>query len=287
MSGKGLEMSENQKSLAYQGGQIAYHERGEGPPLFMLHGSGPGVTAWSNFSGNLPVFAQHFRCIAPDLPGYGASTGVVGDPFEGTLKAVLHLMDELGVERAHLIGNSFGGMIAARLAAANPDRVNRLVSIGGVGVAIFNPFPFEGIERLAEFVENPTRDQMIRWLRSMVYDKSLVTDELIESRFNSATQPTALETNRKIYSREGLAGLARAMAGPDAVQYFAYLPKIQAPTLLAWGRDDRVTPLDGSLVPLRLIPNAELHVFPKCGHWAMIEQKAAFESVVTAFLKQS
>jgi len=282
-----MTMSTPDKSVRHGEGQIAYHEMGDGPPLLMLHGSGPGVTAWKNFGRNLAVFAEHFRCIAPDLPGYGASSPIVGDPFAGTIDAVLHLMTELGIQRASLIGNSFGGLISARLAAAHPDRVNRLVTIGGIGVPLFNPFPYEGVERLAEFVENPTREQIIKWLRSMVYDKSLLTEELIDERLESATEPVALETNRKIYSRVGLAAIAEAMSGPEAVQNFAYLPKIQAPTLMTWGRDDRVTPLDGALVPLRLIPNCELHVFSKCGHWAMIEQKAGFESVVLAFLRQS
>jgi pimeloyl-ACP methyl ester carboxylesterase len=277
-------MTEPRKQVAFRGGHIAYHEMGKGEPLLMLHGSGPGVTAWLNFSGNLPVFAEHFRCIAPDLPGYGRSSSIDGDPFGGTIEAVVHLMDELGIERANFIGNSFGGLISARLAAAHPDRVRRLVTIGGVGVPIFNPFPYEGIQRLGDFVAEPSRERIMAWLRSMVFDQAMVTEELIELRMKTAGDPKALETNKKIYSKEGLAGIAAAMSGPDAVQNFAYLPKIEAPTLLAWGRDDRVTPLDGALVPLRLIPNAELHVFPKCGHWAMIEQKSAFEAVAKAFL---
>lgn len=279
-------MTPDQKTVLYAGGQIAYHEAGQGEPLFMLHGSGPGVTAWMNFSGNVPVFAEQFRCIVPDLPGYGNSSPIQGDPFAGTIEAVVGLMDALGIARARFIGNSFGGLISARLAATYPDRVDRLVCIGGVGVPIFNPFPYEGIERLTDFVEQPTRELIVRWLRSMVYDKSILTDELIDMRFRSATNPAALETNRKIYSREALAAIAAGMGGPDAVQSFAYLSKIHAPVFLAWGRDDRVTPLDGALVPLRLIPNAELHVFPKCGHWAMIEQKAAFESAVLAFMQR-
>jgi len=279
-------MAQERKTVPYAGGQIAFHDVGQGDPLFMLHGSGPGVTAWMNFAGNVPVFAEHFRCIVPDLPGYGNSSPIQGDPFAGTIDAVMALMDALGIARARFIGNSFGGLICARLAADHPDRVDRLTCIGGVGVPVFNPFPYEGIERLAEFVEQPTREQITRWLRSMVYDKAIVTDELVDLRFKSATDPVALETNRKIYSRENMAARAAGMAGPDAVQNFAYLPKIQVPVFLAWGRDDRVTPLDGALVPLRLVPNAELHVFPKCGHWAMIEQKAAFESAVLAFMKR-
>jgi len=277
-------MSDAQKIVRYGAGQIAYHDVGEGAPLFMLHGSGPGVTAWLNFGNNLPVFAKRFRCIVPDLPGYGASSGIEGNPFEQTIKAILFLMDELGIDKAAFVGNSFGGLMAAQLAAHHGERVTRLVTIGGIGVPLFNPFPYEGIERLADFVEKPTREQIVLWLRSMVYDKSLLTDELIDLRMRTATTDEALATNRKIYSRENLAAMAAGMAGPDSVQNFAYLPKIQCPTLLTWGRDDRVTPLDGALIPMRLIPNVELHVFPKCGHWAMIEQKEAFERTVLAFL---
>lgn len=279
-------MTRPTKTVAFRDGTIAYHEAGQGEPLLLLHGSGPGVTAWLNFGANLPVFAEHFRCIAPDLPGYGESTGIAGDPFAGTIEAVIALMDALGIERARFIGNSFGGLIAARLAAAHPDRVARLVVIGGVGVPLFNPFPYEGVQRLADFVAEPSRERVVSWLRSMVYDQSLVTEDLIAQRMATAGDPKVLETNRKIYSAEGLAAIAANMSGPNAVQSFAYLPKIEAPTLLTWGRDDRVTPMDGALLPLRLIPNAELHVFPKCGHWAMIEQKAAFEAVVTAFLRR-
>jgi pimeloyl-ACP methyl ester carboxylesterase len=65
---------------------------------------------------------------------------------------------------------------------------------------------------------------------------------------------------------------------------WAMMHKVTAPTRRTWGRDDRVSPLDMALIPMRTIPNAELHVFPNCGHWAMIEAKAAFEAVVLAFL---
>lgn len=279
-------MSANAKTVSYGEGQISYHEAGSGAPLLLLHGSGPGVTAWMNFSGNLPVFGEHFRCIAPDLPGYGASSAVPGHPVDGAVAAIIHLMDQLGIERAHIVGNSYGAIIAARLAAAHPGRIDRLVTIGGIGVPIFSAFPYEGIERLVEFVENPTREQIVAWLRSMVYNPAIVTDELIDMRFGVATEPDAQESNRRMYSRAGIEGIAAAMRGPDAVQGFAHLPKIMAPTLMTWGRDDRVNPLDGALLPMRLIPNCELHVFPNCGHWAMIEQKAAFEQVVSGFLRR-
>ncbi|OCC24961.1 alpha/beta hydrolase [Croceicoccus estronivorus] len=279
-------MTAQPKTMAYGEGQISYHEMGEGEPLFMLHGSGPGVTAWMNFGGNLPVFAEHYHCIAPDLPGYGGSTGIPGDPIGEAAKAVLHMMDQMGIGSAYLLGNSYGAMVAARFAADYPDRIRKMVTIGGIGVPLFSTFPYEGIARLSEFVENPTREQIVAWLRSMVYDPAIVTEELIETRLATASEPAAQETNKRMYSRAVLDAIAGAMRGPDAVQGFAHFPKIQAPTLMTWGRDDRVNPLDIALLPMRLIPNCELHVFPRCGHWAMIEQKDAFEQVVLGFLQR-
>lgn len=123
----------------------------------------------------------------------------------------------------------------------------------------------------------------MQWLRSMVHDPALLTDELIEERWASATDPATLEASRRIYGRQAMAAMMAAQAHSDQ-PIWAALHKVTAPTLLTWGRDDRVTPLDNALLPMRTIPKAELHVLPDCGHWAMIEQKAAWESTVLAFL---
>jgi pimeloyl-ACP methyl ester carboxylesterase len=122
------------------------------------------------------------------------------------------------------------------------------------------------------------------WLRSMVYDQNLITPELLEERFVQATEPITLATTRRLYSRAGVKALAESVQGPNAADSFAHLARIQAPTLICWGRDDRVSTLDRALIPMRLIRNAELHVFANCGHWTMIEQKTKFERVVVEFL---
>lgn len=272
--------------VTFNGGTICYHERGDGFPLLMLHGSGPGVSAWVNFGNNLDAFAQGYRCVAPDLPGYGGSSGVEGDPIGGAVEAVLHLMTQLGIDKAHFIGNSFGAVIAARLAADHPDRIGKLVTIGGIGVGIFSSFPSEGIERLVDFVEDPTRQKMDAWLRSMVFDPAVLSESLVEHRYAAATNPASIETNRRIYSRAAIGAVAAFHRGPNAVDTFSYLARINAPTLITWGRDDRVNPLDGAMLPMRLIRNCQLHVFPDCGHWAMIERKADFEKVVKCFLEE-
>ncbi|WP_280469055.1 alpha/beta fold hydrolase [Nocardia cyriacigeorgica] len=272
------------REVRTEAGVLRYHEAGEGAPLLLLHGSGPGVTGWRNFRGNLGVFAENFRCLILEFPGFGVSDDFGGHPMVTALEAVGRFVDALGLDRVDIIGNSMGGGVALNYAIAQPDKVGKLVTIGGIGKNIFSPGPGEGIKLLQEFTENPTRARLIEWLHSMVYDPALVTEELIEERWTQATDPETLDSARRMYSKAAFTAMVRAMEASDAPPPWAMLHKVKAPTLLTWGRDDRVSPLDMALIPMRTIPRAELHVFPNCGHWAMIEQKEAFESAVRAFL---
>lgn len=275
------------KRIRLPTGAVHYHELGSGPCLLMIHGSGPGVNGWTNYHQNLENFSRHFRCIVIDLPGYGESDAVAGDPVTTCIDAVPAFLQALQIERCHILGNSLGGIVGSHVAAQHPQRVDRFVSIGGIGINLFTVFPGEGLNLLTAFAENPTRERLETWLRSMVFNQDLITEELIEQRFRLAMEPTTLATTRDIYSREAIGRIAEFRRGPNAAQVIEHLPMIQAPTLVTWGRDDRVSPLDISLIPMRLIPRCELHVFPQCGHWAMIECKTAFEAVVNSFLQLS
>lgn len=272
------------RELETDQGVLRYHEAGEGPPLLLLHGSGPGVTGWRNFRGNLPALAEHFRCLILEFPGFGVSDPTEGHPMVTAPVAVERLLDGLGLEQVDVIGNSMGGIVGTRFAMDHPERVRRLVTIGGMGRQIFSPSPGEGINLLMDFTEEPTRERLVRWLDSMVYDRSLVTEELIEERWTQATDPRTLESARRMYGRQALAARTAQAAVSDDAPYWAMLHKVRARTLITWGRDDRVSPLDMALLPMRTIPAAELHVFPDCGHWVMIEQKEAWESAVLSFL---
>lgn len=267
-------------------GVLRWHRMGEGPPLLFLHGSGPGVTGMRNFAGVLPAFARHFECFVLEFPGFGVSDPVDAHPMQAAVQAVKDFLDGQGLERVDIIGNSMGGMAAVQIAIALPERVRRLVTLGGMGLGIFSSFPAEGINLLVEFTEDPTRERLRQWLSSMVYDQDLVTEELISERWEQATDPQTLASARRMYSRAAMKALSAQPADPQTVPAWAQLHRIKARTLLLWGRDDRVTPLDGALIPLRTIPDVELHVFPQCGHWAMIEQQEAFESTVLAFLNR-
>jgi len=274
------------REITTDAGVLRYHEAGpiDGPPLLLLHGSGPGVTGWRNFRGVVATFAEHFRCLILEFPGFGVSDDFGGHPMITALDSVVRFVDALGLDTVDIVGNSMGGGVALNFAIAHPDRVRRVVTIGGIGRNLLTPGPSEGIRLLQEFTEEPTRDRLVRWLHSMVYDPATVTDELIEERWSHATDPQTLAGARRMYSREAFTQMMKVMESSKGPQPWAAMHRVTAPTLITWGLDDRVSPLDMALIPMRTIPNAELHVFPNCGHWAMIEAKEAFESTVLAFL---
>lgn len=283
------------RELPTDQGVLRYHyaepdsDPASAPPLILLHGSGPGVTGWRNYRGNLAHFARTHRCYVLEFPGFGVSDPVEGHPVLTAGASVIRFMDALGIDRAAMIGNSMGGVVGMNLAIRKPDRVERLVTIGGVGPNLFSPSPSEGLRLLQEFTDTPAdaperRDKLVRWLTSMVHDRALITDELIEERWVAATDPDAQATAKMMYSSAAFEMQQQFLASSDTPPYWSMLHKISCPTLLTWGLDDRVSPPDMALLPMRQIPDAELHVFPRCGHWVMIEAKDAFESVVGAFL---
>jgi pimeloyl-ACP methyl ester carboxylesterase len=267
--------------LATSKGKLHYHVAGDGPPLLLLHGSGPGVSGWANFRGNLPVFAKHFTTYVLDMPGFGKSYSSDGNPMLTAAPAVLDFLDNLGLTALPLLGNSMGGSVAARIAAEHPERVSRLATIGGVGVPLFSPTPSEGIKLLVEFAEDPSYERLITWMQSMVYDPAILTDEFVQMRWTAAQNPGTSADLKRLFNRPMLEAIRRRLGAADQL---ATLTKIQAPTLIMFGRDDRVTPLDSALTAMRLIDKCELHVFYDCGHWAMIERKDEFENVVLSYL---
>ena len=272
------------REIPASAGVLRYYDVGSGPPLLFLHGSGPGVTGWRNFRGVIPTFATQFRCLVLEFPGFGVSDDAGGHPMITAQAAVPDFLDGLGVDRVDIVGNSMGGGVGVNFAIQHPERIGKLVTIGGIGTNIFSPGPSEGIRLLQEFTEDPTRQRLVDWLNSMVYDQNLVTEQLVEERWKLATDPETLASARRMYGKAAFAQMMAMMRAADVPMPWALMHKVTAPTLLTWGRDDRVSPLDMALIPMRTIPNAELHVFPNCGHWAMIEAKEAFESTVLSFL---
>ena len=283
----GADLEADLREITSPAGMLRYYDHGNGPALLFLHGSGPGVTGWRNFRGILPAFAKQFRCLILEFPGFGVSDDFGGHPMVDAQSSVAPFLDAIGVDRVDIVGNSMGGGVGINFAIHHADRVGKLVTIGGIGTNIFSPGPSEGIRLLQEFTEDPTRQRLVDWLNSMVYNQKLVTDELIEERWKLATDPETLASARRMYGKAAFAQMMSMMKMSDVPMPWSQMHKVTAPTLLTWGRDDRVSPLDMALLPMRTIPNAELHVFPNCGHWAMIEAKDAFEGTVLSFLTRA
>ncbi|WP_223735098.1 4,5:9,10-diseco-3-hydroxy-5,9,17-trioxoandrosta-1(10),2-diene-4-oate hydrolase [Streptomyces purpurogeneiscleroticus] len=277
---------ESTSRTAKAGGiELHFHEAGpaDAPVVIMLHGGGPGASGWSNFGGNLPVFARTFRTLLIDQPCFGRSAKpeLDRDYFSYSAGAVAALMGELGISQAHFIGNSLGGGTSVRMALDHPDKVGKLLLMGpgGISLNLFAPDPTEGIKRLFEFqaAPEPTKEQLRAFLSVMAYDQSIVTDELVEERWASATDPG---------TKLGNARMAAAFANPAWAEdwmLWREAHRITQPVLLTWGREDRTNPLDGALVALKTIPDARLHVFPHCGHWAQTEQADEFNRLAIAF----
>ena len=273
------------------GMRLHYHEAGPddgqrgATPVVMLHGGGPGASAWSNFGPNLPVFAERFRTLLVDQPGFGKSgrPPVTGSYFTFSANALAALLTGLGIERVHLIGNSLGGGTAVRFALEYPERAGRLVLMGpgGLSLNLFAPDPTEGVKRLMEFSAppGPSREKLEAFLRTLVFDQRLVTDELIDERFAAASDPDALAAMAAM----GASFLSPAHAEEAFLWREAY--RLRQRVLLVWGREDRVNPLDGALVALKTIRRCQLHVFGGCGHWAQLEKFDEFNRLVISFLE--
>lgn len=283
-----MERTDVQRSAQVRGVTLTYYDAGTptavgaGLPLVMLHGGGPGASAWSNFGAALPGFATDFRTLLVDQPGFGGSDrpDVVGNYYRHAADHVVALMDELGIERFHLLGNSLGGGTAMRLALEHPERVGRLVLMGpgGLSLNLFHADPTEGVQRLMDFGADPSREALRAFISTMVVDQSLVTDELVEERYADATAPGAQDAMRQ---------MGMSFWNPETAEdgmLWREAHRLRHRTLLTWGREDRVNPLDGAIAALKLIRRAELHVFGNCGHWAQIEAAEEFREVCTAFL---
>jgi pimeloyl-ACP methyl ester carboxylesterase len=263
------------ESVVAAGIRTNYLADGSGAPVVLVHGSGPGVTAYANWRLTIPVLATQLRCIAPDLVGFGHTERPSGVHYDmGTwADQLLGLLDALGLEKASIVGNSFGGAIALRLATRHPDRVDRLVLMGSVGV----PFPItEGLDAVWGY--EPSPQNMRRIMDYFAYSREVVDDGLAEVRYRASIQPGFQESFAAMFPAPRQRWVD-AMTTPD--EQLAALPH---ETLLVHGREDRVIPLATSLRLLELIDNAQLHVFGRCGHWTQIERAGEFTELLLDFL---
>ncbi len=266
------------------GTTIHYHEVGQGEPIIFLHSYGPGTTAWITWHKVLPAFAKHFRCIAMDLPNF-AKTGPVVYEVQGSVhkfqaETVIALMDSLGIDKAHLVGNSQGGQTAMEFAYMFPDRINKLVWGSGhinVGTGMYllgNMFPEEGIRASMDVDKNPTQETMRKYLELHIVDHSLITDELVDYLLRMHDQPGMAEARGKVTRNSD--------PYPDNMRE---MEKITAPTLIVWGRDDHVCYVEIGIAALNVTKDSRLVILKDTGHWVPFERPAEYTAQVLSFLK--
>jgi len=262
--------------------RIHYNDVGNGDEVVvMLHGSGPGASGWANFHRNIePLVDAGYRVILMDCPGWSKSDPIVCNGSRSDLNArcLKGLLDGLQIQKVHIIGNSMGAHSTSGFALENPDRIGKLVLMGGGtgGPSLFTPMPAEGIKLIGQLYRDPNIENLKRMMEVFVYDSSSLTEDLYQQRLNNI-----------VSRRDHLENFVKSLQlfPKQFTDYGPRLEEIQAETLIVWGRNDRFVPVDVGLRTLAYLPNARMHIFNKCGHWAQWEHADAFNRLVLDFLQ--
>lgn len=251
-----------------------YHELGEGEPILFLHGSGTGVTAAANWWLNLPQISEVGRTIAIDSIGYGQSITAPGTEY-GIREWVRHavrVLDALGIEKTWIVGNSLGGWLAFQFALDFPERLSGIISMGTGGAKLTKALKGHSNPTLTE---EGIRDT----LELFVVDKSLVTDELVKLRYESALNDTASDRLKEV--------VAARDRDRDALPLdFDKLAELEIPVLLIHGMQDAVIPVSRTWELVQTIPHADAHLFSQTGHWSQVERSEEFNQVIIEWLKR-
>ena len=267
------------REITAAGYRTNVHDHGEGGfPLMMIHGSGPGVTAWANWRLVIPELAKHRRVVAPDMLGFGYSERPEDQVYnrERWVKHAIGVMDELGLEQVDLVGNSFGGGLALSLAIEHPERVRRLVLMGSAGVS----FPItQGLDEVWGY--QPSLDAMRNLMDVFAFNKGLLTEELAEMRYRASIRPGFQESFSAMFPAPRQRWVDSLASREEDIQALSH------ETLILHGREDEVIPLDASYRLAELIDRAQLHVFGRCGHWTQIEHADRFARLVNDFLTEA
>lgn len=266
------------KTIDAGGIRTAYLEAGAGEPVLMLHGSGPGVSGTANWQFTIGPLSERFRVLAPDIVGFGATERP--DEVVYSLRTwtdhVWAFLDAHRIGRTAIVGNSLGGRIALQMATDHPDRISRMVLMGSPGVGMT---PTEGLAALRAY--EPSHDAMRNLLKNyFAVNPDLITEELVTIRYQASIAGGAYEAYRAMFSDPRHKGSELGITAEE-------VRAISTPTLLVHGREDKVVPLAVSVTMLDLLPNADLHVFSRCGHWTQIERAAEFSALVADYLERS
>ncbi|MBJ7275744.1 alpha/beta fold hydrolase [Marinobacter salarius] len=257
-----------------------YHDMGEdsGTSLLLLHGSGPGVTAWANWRFNLPVLSETRRVVAPDMVGFGYTERPPGVDYnlDTWVKHGIDFLDALGIEKADVVGNSYGGALALAMAIRHPDRIRRLVLMGAAGVD-FELTP--GLDAVWGYT--PSVENMRKLIRTFAFNQDLMSDELAELRYRASVRPGFQEAFASMFPAPRQRWVDALASSEKDIR------AMDKETLIIHGRDDVIVPPVTSRKLFEYIEYAQLHLFGRCGHWTQIEHADRFNKLVMDFLNES
>jgi pimeloyl-ACP methyl ester carboxylesterase len=279
-----VDWREHQRWVQVAGAPVNVIDVGEGDSVVFIHGlSG----SWVNWLENIPHFARNHRVIAMDLPGFGHSPMPVDKiSISGYGRIVDELLDTLGIDRAVVVGNSMGGFIGVEVALQFATRVEKLVLVSAAGLTIEHQRN-EPVLRVLERLDNlliftggwaATRSETLtrrpRMRRQMM--------RLVTHRAEVLPAPLIAEQVKG----SGKPGFVPALDALSDYPIRDRLGEIACPVLVVWGEDDRLVPVRDAHEFGRLIPNAQVEVWPQTGHVAMLERPAAFNALVERFIAQ-
>ncbi|CCA94013.1 alpha/beta fold hydrolase [Novosphingobium sp. PP1Y] len=262
-------------SVVAGGLRTHYIELGEGDPIILLHGSGPGVSAWENWAQVLPVMARYRRVIAIDIPGFGSTERKADGQYDMDFW-VGHLfafMDALNLAAVPLVGNSFGGMVAMAASLRDPARVSGMVLMGSAAGDV----PMSEAHKLAS-VYDGSIEKLQEILRIFPFDPAQLTPEMLKRRHAQSIDPEAKKNPHPVPVVENDQGEKVFRTTPEEE-----LGAITTPTLILHGRDDRVLPVELAMRVHRAIKTSQLHTFGNCGHWVQLERLDDFVQQTVLF----
>jgi len=262
------------KTVIAAGLKTNYLEAGQGDPVILIHGSGPGVTAYANWRFTIEPLAQKYRVLAPDIAGFGYTERKSDQQYslDFWVRHLTEWMDAVGVKKSRFIGNSFGGSLTLAIASRYPERVESFVLMGAAGVE------FELTPELdAIWGYEPSVENMRKIVMSFAYDTSMMTDDLVRSRYEASVRPGYHESFSKMFEAPRQRHI-KALATPDD-----QIRKIPHRAMVVHGRDDKIVPPTNSTKLHSLLKNSDLHMFSNCGHWTQIERKNDFNKLVLDF----
>lgn len=255
----------------------------ENPPIILLHGAGPGASAASNWLLCAEDLKKHFYVIAPDAIGFGQSELPTKIPTKMAawmgyrVEKIKGLMDELGIEKAHLVGNSMGGALAMQCVVEMPDRFDKCMLMGAIGAPFDRP---STMTRMISFYDDPRAGRYRELIESFVYDPSIFGDlqAVIDDRFEKAMNPETRDVQKIMF--EAMVEDMEKLIIPAPV-----LNRMTHEWVIVHGRQDNVIPLETSLYFLEHLKRAELHVLDRCGHWAQTQRwDAMYPLILDHFL---